>query len=227
MNKEVLSRKIKRAGDEIRRLERDIIVLQSVDVAEKPENYSTLSMEAAIKGEYLALKLRELVHSTTNIPKTQLLVDTADNLGILIDYDHNGIVEITIPTLIPKRKKKPADFITAPLFAALDSFIVQQQSPPLAAQPFQRFKECVICITHFYNKDLLANGRHRDYDNIELKSILDTINTFLLTDDNGILCDIFNTSIISDMDFTRITIMPRDVFPEWILRHEIERKLLS
>ena len=218
ISKEVLSQKIKRTGDEIRLLGRDVEALKDVDVVSQLDVYSSLSTEAAIRGEYLARKLRELVFSTATAPNTKLLENAADAQGVLVCSKENGAVEIVIPSLIPNRKKKPTDFITAPLYTELNRFVDQQRL-------FQRFNDCVICITHVYNKDLLGNGRYRDHDNIELKGIIDTINTFLLTDDSMAHCDIFTTHMISDMDFTRITIMERNTFPEWILGHKTEQKL--
>jgi len=216
MDRQVLLRKIMATGDEIRRLQQDIIALQSVDIISYPENYSSLSHQAVVKSEYVSRKLRELVYSTTNISWSDLLENVADELGIRINYDDNGTVEITIPCLIPHRRKKQTGFITAPLYVALERFIAERR-PEL---PFEKFRHCAICITHVYDKVLLGKGRKRDYDNIELKGIIDVINTFLLIDDNGSLCDIYNTSEFSDQDITRISIMKKDMFPEWIQRRK-------
>jgi hypothetical protein len=212
MDRQVLLRKIMGIGDEIRRLEQDIIALQSIDVVEYPENYSSLSQEAAVRGEYLTRKLRELVVETHNITCAEYMENASDVLGIAINKGENGIVEITLPCLIPHRRKKSVGFITEPLFAALERFITSQ--PP--GQPFERFNHCVICITHVYDKKLYGRGRKRDHDNIETKAIIDVINTFLLTDDSGNLCDIFNATEFSDEDFTVITVMKKDMFPAWI-----------
>jgi len=122
-------------------------------------------------------------------------------------------VEITLPCLIPGRKKKPTEFITAPLYAALERFI--RDRPP--DQHFERFGNCIIWITHVYDKALYSAARKRDYDNIETKGIIDVINAFLLTDDNGFRCSIYQTSETSDRDFTRISVMEFDAFYKQIL----------
>jgi len=212
MDRQVLLRKIMKAGDEIRRLEQDVIALQSIDLVGYPENYSNLVQAAAVKSEHITRKLRELVYSTTNIDWVKLLAGAADELGITIDYEE-GIVDIAIPCLIPGRKKKPTDFIAAPLYAAIERFIIEQSKD----EPFERFTNCVICITHVYDKVLFGRGRKRDHENIETKGIIDVINTFLLTDDNGFLCDIYNSSEFSDKDFTRISIMPKDMLYKRVL----------
>ena len=215
MTRQVLLRKIMSAGDDIRRLEQGITALQSVDVVEYPENYSALSREAAIRGEIITQKLRRLIYETTDSTKQEYDVCAANALGISIK-EESGMIEITMPCLLPKRKKICAGYITDPLYAALSDFVSQR---PIE-KTFERFGKCIICVTHIYDKVLGIKGRVRDHDNIELKGILDVINAFLLTDDSGDLCDIYNTSTISDDDKTLITIMNRDMFPAWILQHQ-------
>ena len=211
MDRQVLLRKIMKAGDEVRRLEQDLIALQSIDIVGYPDNYSNLSQQASIKSEYITRKIRELVYSTTNTKWSKLFDDAVNELGITVTRSKSGIVDITIPCLIPGRKKKPTEFITMPLYTALEQFIIAQSEKA----PFERFTHCVICITHIYDKRLLGKGRKRDYDNIETKAIIDVINTFLLTDDSGLYCSIFNTSEFSDADSTRFSIMEKDMFSRW------------
>ena len=218
MNRQVLLRKIMDAGDEVRRLEQVLVALQSIDIVGYPENYSSLAHQAIIKSEYLTRKLRELVYNTTNKSWSELLETSADEMGIIIDYGDDGIVNIEIPCLIPKRKKKPTDFITAPLYATLERFIHEKPTD----KPFVRFENCVICITHIYDEQLVSRGRKRDYDNIETKGIIDVINAFLLKDDNGFCCKVFQTSEISDRDYTRIFIMKVDMFFRWVWDMKID-----
>ena len=139
MDRQVLLRKIMDAGDDIRRLEQDMIALQSIDIVCYPENYSSLSHQAVIKSEYITRKLRELVYSTTNKDWPELLKASANDMGITINSGSGGAVDITIPCLVPGRKKKPTEYITAPLYAALERFVEDRQ--------FERFGRCVIWIS--------------------------------------------------------------------------------
>jgi len=232
MNRKKLLNMILRATDEVRGLERDLTALQSAALDTSLENYGVQSCNAAIRGEHLAKRLRRIVYDmacATNISgagemaRTTYLKIATDALKITINVNAKGIVEITIPCLIPSRNRKSTNFITDPLYAMLDQFVsgyAPRQPPQPQSQPFERFTHCVICITHIYDKTLLAKGRKRDHDNIETRDIINAINTFLLTDDTGILCDIYQSSEISDADFTRITVMKKDMFPEWICGHQ-------
>ena len=207
MNNQALYARIDGVSTKLTYLQRDITALQYFDMT-NAEEYSTLLNEVAIRSEHFANSLRRLVFDTAEIPKRVYLADAARALDIAVT-ENDGMVEITIPVLLPRRKDKPTDFITAPLQETLSQFI--------SAQPnFERFEHCVICFTHVYAPDRSSRRGIRDHDNIETKSIIDSINLFLLTDDAGRLCNIYNSSEIGDRDMTRISIMKCDMFPRWI-----------
>ena len=220
MDRQVLLRKIMSIGDEIHRLQQDLIALQSIDIVNYPENYSGLSQQISGKSEIITRRLRELVYCTNNIDWPDLLAGAAVDIGIAVDCDINGIVEMTIPCMMPHKRKNLTAYITAPLYTALERFVLVDESSEGYVKPYERFKHCVICITHVYDRTLYGKGRKRDHDNKEIKGIVDVINTFLLTDDNESLCDIFNTSELSDRDSTRISIMKKDMFPNWVQRYK-------
>ena len=66
-----------------------------------------------------------------------------------------------------------------------------------------------------------------DYDNIELKQALDTISIFTMVDDSGSYCDAYHTTELSDKDCTRITIMDKDKFPEWLAARKNNRESMA
>ena len=72
-----------------------------------------------------------------------------------------------------------------------------------------------------------AGTRVRDYDNLELKQLLDVIAAFLLEDDNGLLCDAYNTTELGEADCTHIFIMDSDQFPRWLESHQNSLKTIS
>ena len=213
MDRQTLATRIKRIGDDIRRLGQDVEMLQCVDIATHPESYADISQGVAIRGEWIVRKLRGLVWDTTRVQREQYLTQVADVLNIAI-HEEGDTIEITMPALIPKRRGKSTGFITEPLFAALSGYMDRRFEQEL--KPFQKFRHCVICITHIYEGSMPAKRRMRDYDNVELKGIIDTLNIFLLTDDSGQFCDFYQTSEIGDADLTHITIMGKDVFPRWV-----------
>ena len=88
------------------------------------------------------------------------------------------------------------------------------------------FKECVVCFTHVFDRSL-SSRRVRDYDNLECKQILDTAACFLMTDDSGLLCDAYHTTIFGDTDCTILTIMDTDSFPKWLKEAKAKENNIS
>lgn len=84
-----------------------------------------------------------------------------------------------------------------------------------AKHQMPRMGHCVICFSHIYDRKL-PERRVRDYDNIEMKKLLDVAASYILTDDNGLLCDAYNTTELGDADRTVISIMESERFPRWL-----------
>ena len=73
----------------------------------------------------------------------------------------------------------------------------------------------MICVEHIYDRNLPIKAV-RDYDNLELKAVIDVIATFCLTDDTGALCDSFQTTRFGYSSSTVITVMPKNCFSAWL-----------
>ena len=65
-----------------------------------------------------------------------------------------------------------------------------------------------------------------DYDNLQLKQLIDVIATHVLTDDNAKLCNVYHSCLPSDKDCTKVYVMPKDTFPKWLLLYETTEKLV-
>jgi hypothetical protein len=210
MKLELIPKRITDVLDETARLNNELCAMNTIGIQRYPDNYEVLSTDAAIRGEKIACKLRHLLYSTTNIKKDGYLRAAAEALGIEIVFE-NGILEITVPRLLPKRKQKQgSEFITDPFYAALNKYAENNA--------IEKFRECMVCFSHIYAKDLPIS-RIRDYDNLELKQILDMAAAFFMTDDSGYLCDTYHTTEFGENDNTKIWIMNKNDFPEWLKNH--------
>ena len=138
--------------------------------------------------------------------KSEYLASAGVVQGIEIKCE-DGVLEIVLPCRLPKKKqRKSTEFLIDPLYFTLSSYVNNHNIP--------HFKECVVCFSHVYDKKL-SSRRIRDYDNLELKQILDVVCAFVMEDDTGLLCDAYNTTELGDSDCTRITIMGKERFAEW------------
>jgi len=180
--------------------------------ADNKEDMNNLLYKAATSSEYLTRNLRVHAGSRKFRGLREYLLEAAALLEISITESDNGIIEITIPSLLPKRHNKGANFIYDPLYEALRKYSVDHGTT-------QRRGKSVMCFIHHYDKELGIKGRVRDHDNHELKDIKDIISLYFLVDDSGYWCSDFHDSTLFDKDKTSILIMSPEQFKEWILSH--------
>jgi hypothetical protein len=197
-------------GD-ISRLSNALYAMDTTDIQRHPDNYEILSTEAALRGEKIACRLRNLLYTSTNIKKEDYLISAGLIHGINIKYE-NGIFEITLPCLLPKRKQRQgSEFLIDPLYHTLEQYAGKNKLP--------EFNHCVVCFSHIYNREL-PDRRIRDYDNLELKQILDVISAFIMVDDTGLLCDAYHSTELGDADCTKVSVMDKERFTDWLAAHK-------
>ena len=207
MDRRTLNKRITEIHCEIEKLARTLRAMESTDLAEYPENYEKLSTDAALLGELITCRLRHLIYGTTTVKKSEYLTSAGVIQGIDIKCE-DGILEITLPCLLPKRKqRRSTEFLIDPLYFTLSSYVCNHKVP--------HFKDCVVCFAHVYDESM-PSTRIRDYDNLELKQLLDVVSSFVMLDDSGLLCDAYNTTEWGTTDCTRMTIMPKERFPKWL-----------
>lgn len=174
-----------------------------------PEAYGAMLKDAAFSSEQITRRLRHMLYGTTNIRRPDYLIEAGKKLDMTVE-EHDGIVELTFPGLVPKAKSwKSSEYLTDPAFYIIDRYT--------DTHPVQRFEECVVCFIHEYDK-ALGIGRVLDYDNTEQKQLLDVVATFFLKDDGGLHCDAYHTTVLGEKDLTRILIMRKERFRDWLCR---------
>lgn len=218
MNRVIISQRITSILGEISRLTNALYAMNMTDIQRYPENYEALSVDAALRAEQIACRLRHLIYATTGTRKEEYLSSASTMLNIGIQCK-DGIVEISLPSLLPKRKQHlSGEFLLDPLHNALAQYAKSYTLP--------HFHHCVVCFSHIYSRDL-PDRRVRDYDNLELKQLLDIVTSFLMTDDSGLLCDAYNTTEIGENDATRISVMDSGQFSIWLQAREKALQAIS
>lgn len=211
LNRTILSQRISSILDDIQRLNSALFAMNTTDIQRYPDNYETLSTDAALRAEQIACRLRHLIYATTPVLKEEYLPSAAAMMGITIEA-RDGVMEITLPSRLPKRKRRPSsEFLLDPFHAALSQYAKTHAMP--------RYEHCVVCFSSIYNHEV-PERRVRDYDNLELKQLLDVAASYLLVDDSGLLCDAYITTELGETDCTRIFIMDSGHFPAWLKERE-------
>lgn len=206
MNREILIQRIQSIAKDIRILNKAV---ENMDVTNIPlvlENYKDFSAEAAQRAEWAAVRLRHLVYVLPFTPKRDYLPQAADIMGIKIEQ-REGMYELTLPGLMPKRRStRGIEYLIDPLMAALERFAREHG--------VVRFPHYTVCFVMVYDRNL-PERRIRDYDNLELKAVLDAAACFLMESDSGLLCDAYHSTELGETDCTRMFIMDSRCYPQW------------
>ena len=207
MDRAVISNRINRILGDLQKLSNTLCAMENMDIFQYPENYAMLATDAALLSERIACRLRRLLYGSTGIRKETYLSSAGDAQGITIQNE-GGVLQITLPCLLPKRKQRHStEYLTDPMYFALSRYADGHMLP--------MYKHCVVCFCHIYSKELPTN-RVRDYDNLEMKQLLDVLATFIMEDDNGLLVDAYNTTELGEKDCTCICVMDRLRFTRWL-----------
>ena len=200
MDRKLISRRIGSILDDISRLNNALYAMDTTDIQRYPDNYETLSTDAALRAERIACRLRHLIYSSTTIRKGDYLKSASVMHGITITYENEVLA------------------VTDPLYFALEQYAKENTLP--------HYRECVVCFAQVYDQ-ALPTRRVRDYDNLEEKQILDLLSSFVMADDTGLLCDAYNTAELGEQDCTMIFVMEKHRFPGWLAEHKSSLKSIS
>lgn len=207
MTRTIISQRITSILDDIQRLNSALYAMNTTDIQRYPDNYEVLSTDAALRAETIACRLRHLLYASTSVKKSEYLTSAAVMQGIDIQK-RDGIFEITLPCLLPKRRQaRSTEYLIDPLTTVLEQYV--------KTHTVQRFRHGVVCFSHAYSRDF-PERRVRDYDNLEIKQYLDAVAAWLLTDDGGLFCDVYHTTELGENDCTRMFIMDSSRFPAWL-----------
>ncbi len=218
MDKAVISNRIQRITGDINKLTSTLYAMDHTDIEKYPENYAMLSTDAALRSELITCRIRHLLYGSTQVKKGEYLASAGVVQGIRI-RDTDGILEITLPCLLPKKKQRQSsEFLIDPLHFTLSQYADSHMLP--------FFRHCVVCFSHIYSQELPA-GRIRDYDNVEMKQLLDVLATFIMEDDTGLLVDAYNTTELGEAECTCISVMDKSRFPKWLEERESRLETIS
>lgn len=75
MNRTILSQRISSILDDIQRLNSALFAMNTTDIQRYPDNYETLSTDAALRAEQIACRLRHILYASTNVQKEECRPD--------------------------------------------------------------------------------------------------------------------------------------------------------
>lgn len=175
--------------------------------APTPEQFIETAKSAALLSERSTAQLRNFLFTLCGGMPQDYYLQAAEVQGIRVDVT-DGILSIRLPALLPKKTRAEGfKFLQPALHAALKQYAELKNLP--------HFCECTACIEHVYDRCLPIKSV-RDYDNLEMKEVLDIIALYCMTDDTGALCDQFQTTRFADSSCTIISVMQKEKFSAWL-----------
>ena len=204
MNPDVLLNRIRLEQRGLIDIHKKLYEMEHLLPAPDPMQFAKTAESAALLSEKSTAHLRNMFFSVSNEPPIYYYPKAAEVQGIRV-WAADNYLRVLLPALLPDKKKRDGcKFLLLPLQAAL-----------VQSGPLPRFSDCVICVEHIYDHNLPITSV-RDYDNLELKAVIDVIATFCLADDTGALCDSFQTTWVGYSSSTVITVMPKNCFSAWL-----------
>ena len=94
MDRKLISHRIGSILDDISRLSNALYALDTTDIQRYPDNYETLSIDAALRAERIACRLRHLIYSSTTIRKGDYLKSAGATHGITVNCE-DRVLEVT------------------------------------------------------------------------------------------------------------------------------------
>ena len=166
-----------------------------------PEQFIETAKSAAFLSERSTAQLRNFLFTVCGGMPLDYYLQAAEMQGIRVDMT-DGILSVRLPALLPKKTRTEGFKFLQPALHA------EQQNLP-------HFHECTVCVEHIYDRCLPVKAV-RDYDNLEMKEVLDIIALYCMTDDTGALCNQFQTTRFADSSCTIISIMQKEKFSAWL-----------
>lgn len=162
------------------------------------ENYQELEYSA----ECFMCNLRDILANVKQEPRKRALTKCAERMGITVQKT-NGVLEVTLPIILPKKSKTKADYLFDPIFHAMEEF---SKTEPLFIK-----EKAMMCIEFIYDKNS-KNIPRGDHDNKEVKQVIDAIASFVVRDDSDNYLSLCQISSEGDYNHTKVYVMPEKTF---------------
>lgn len=169
------------------------------------ENYPELEYIA----ECFMCDIRDIMVNAKQESKKEILIKCADSMGITVQKK-DGVLEVTLPMILPTKAKSKAEYLFEPLFFAMENF---SKSKEIFIN-----EKAMMCIEFIYDKNN-KNIRRGDHDNKEVKQVIDAISSFVVPDDSDNYLSLCQISSEGAYNHTKVYVMPERCFGAFFLDH--------
>ncbi len=158
-----------------------------------------LLIQTSLDGELLAKNLRKLLIESSIATKDSLYHQICTMNGYDVTVEGDTTV-ITMPPLpLKERGYANYSYFVDPLLSCFEEYAEKNE--------IRKYDRCILCIKHIFPEDTPLRQLH-DYDNLEVKKVLDAVSLFFLTDDNIRKCQVHHIGEVGESMRTEIWIFP-------------------
>jgi len=187
-------------------------LLNNTDPEKYPDTYEELVIRNYYLLETMTIKMRKLIFSNAKINQLKIMKEISEIQGIEVTMDDSHeIINIKLPALLPKKKGNSSN-IFEPFYNYLETYF--------STINFEKLSESVICFLYYYDEKT-SKRKLKDYDNYEQKKVLDILATFILKDDCSKNIDLYQSTMPSANNFTKIIIFKKERFLTAISEDEL------
>lgn len=196
------------AYDKLQKLEDRLITTMSLNDSGNIEAAYYKSLQVHETAEELALITRNIPVLTGRLDaETEVRNTVKKTVPVEIGYTKEGWFSVRLFSLLPRKKHGGVNYIRSSLYPAMREFF--SKKPPV------RYNDCVVIYRHVYAKNT-PKRKKRDYDNIEIKQLMDVISLYVLHDDGPEFCNVFHCAAEGKANRCEIYVVPQVEFILWL-----------
>jgi hypothetical protein len=170
------------------------------------------SFHLVVEAEKLTNLTRELIASTGRPNAREMLNEhILKSVPVSIKYTPEGWFMMSMPALMPCRKRGNMDYLRGYLYPFLERFMEEN--------PRREFGKSVIVFRHIYDHER-PERQFRDHDNYEINTVVDAVAFYLLPSDGPMYLDHFYCTAPGEADGTEVYLVPWEDFERFYLALE-------
>ncbi len=204
-NFETLAKKVQK---DVTVLEAKLNLLMQMYQEGKEDEAEDLLNEAILLAEKMSLRNRELVLSNGSPnAKEDLEKILAEEHPMKIGFTPQGWFGIQMEPLAKCKDTASKEYIRGIIYPAMRKFFADKGTV--------HHDKYTVVFRHVYDENL-PDSRMRDYDNVEVKMVTDTVAMYVMVDDSPAHCRVFHCSASGAEPHTEVYVIPQDEFIEWV-----------
>ena len=162
-------------------------------------------LEMEYIAECIACATRDIASDLSQRPTKEVMLKSADAMGITVEKK-DGILEVTLPMILPTKLKTKAGYLFEPIFFAMEKASEKES--------FFINEKAMMCIEFIYDKNN-KNIPRGDHDNKEVKQVIDAISSFVVPDDSDEYLSLCQISSEGEYNHTKVYVMPERCFKDF------------